>query len=654
MGGGSTANGEAEADVFAGMSPVDALRLRTELVDAGRANQTEEEKQANARRTKDAVLDATPIIGNIRSAQSAKDTGSKFVRKLHDGEWKEAAKAGGLFGLDVLGAQTGVSFSRLAGKEAAKDASRTARIFAGPTAKTADHTALARAQEMHKAGADRADIWRETGWFQGPEGKWRFEIPDNDAKLGQYATDTVKTPNATPTVGSLYQDFEHPQFRAAYPDSEKITQSIGYGRGTGAYWDNRDHLEIRARNPHEAKSIGLHELQHRVQRDEGFAPGGDMFASPAGHEAFWAEKSRLYQEMLDDPKLTSVMDSASIFRLAHERAKENLNRDWYRRNAGEVEARNVETRQHFDPESRRESPPWETQDVPEDQVIVNGLFKGAPQEVFMPAPPSKNADFAYKLREQGARNETVAKKTGLHFGPEGILRSEAVDYNVPVNTGKIGVRPGEVVPLKTVFPHHGLFSHHKDLGEMPLQFKRLQGSNGADVARLGDQGYPVLPIGKGEAWEREQIAKLLQYQMGKKAGFSRAVTHNVDKELAGYQDSVRRVQDIIDNPRPGDDLEAAMLWQQHAEPLFKRMSEASKNRNNSQMNRFSKRVAGNAEAREVRDRSYGHGKGVYPYKHEQWIGLTALPQKDLTREQLSAFLKNWREYGVGRDLFGGL
>jgi hypothetical protein len=608
MGGGSTANGEAEADVFAGMSPVDALRLRTELVDAGRANQTEEEKQANARRTKDAVLDATPIIGNIRSAQSAKDTGSKFVRKLHDGEWKEAAKAGGLFGLDVLGAQTGVSFSRLAGKEAAKDASRTARIFAGPTAKTADHTALARAQEMHKAGADRADIWRETGWFQGAEGKWRFEIPDNDARLSDVSKEVLDPAGKiSRSERPARQLFEHPELDAAYPGVLDSPMSIERGRGSAAFYDNSGRIDLQPRNVHEGKSIGLHELQHRIQRDEGFAPGGNR----------------------------------------------SMGAD-YRRSAGEMEARNVETRQHFDPESRRESPPWETQDVPEDQVIVNGLFKGAPQEVFMPAPPSKNADFAFKLREQGARNETVAKKTGLHFGPEGILRSEAVDYNVPVNTGKIGVRPGEVVPLKTVFPHHGLFSHHKDLGEMPLQFKRLQGSNGADVARLGDQGYPVLPIGKGEAWEREQIAKLLQYQMGKKAGFSRAVTHNVDKELAGYQDSVRRVQDIIDNPRPGDDLEAAMLWQQHAEPLFKRMSEASKNRNNSQMNRFSKRVAGNAEAREVRDRSYGHGKGVYPYKHEQWIGLTALPQKDLTREQLSAFLKNWREYGVGRDLFGGL
>ena len=44
--------------------------------------------------------------------------------------------------------------------------------------------------------------------------------------------------------------------------------------------------------------------------------------------------------------------------------------DGYRRLGGEVEARNVETRRDFTPEERRARPPWETQDVPDDQQIV--------------------------------------------------------------------------------------------------------------------------------------------------------------------------------------------------------------------------------------------------------------------------------------------
>jgi hypothetical protein len=46
-------------------------------------------------------------------------------------------------------------------------------------------------------------------------------------------------------------------------------------------------------------------------------------------------------------------------------------RDLNWRLAGEVEARNVERRMHMTEEERRATPPWLTQDVPdEDQIIV--------------------------------------------------------------------------------------------------------------------------------------------------------------------------------------------------------------------------------------------------------------------------------------------
>ena len=56
-----------------------------------------------------------------------------------------------------------------------------------------------------------------------------------------------------------------------------------------------------------------------------------------------------------------------------EPARNNL----YHRNAGEVEARNVQTRRDFTPDERRASPPWETEDVPRDRQIVRfgGLEK---------------------------------------------------------------------------------------------------------------------------------------------------------------------------------------------------------------------------------------------------------------------------------------
>jgi hypothetical protein len=49
-------------------------------------------------------------------------------------------------------------------------------IFGGRMAKTADLNALARAERMAAENAPRESVWNETGWFQGPDQKWRFEI----------------------------------------------------------------------------------------------------------------------------------------------------------------------------------------------------------------------------------------------------------------------------------------------------------------------------------------------------------------------------------------------------------------------------------------------------------------------------------------------
>ncbi len=42
----------------------------------------------------------------------------------------------------------------------------------------------------------------------------------------------------------------------------------------------------------------------------------------------------------------------------------------YRRAAGEVEARNVQSRMNMTPEERRAKAPWETQDTPDAQHII--------------------------------------------------------------------------------------------------------------------------------------------------------------------------------------------------------------------------------------------------------------------------------------------
>lgn len=51
--------------------------------------------------------------------------------------------------------------------------------FAGVNAKTVDFKRLTTAQIMKSRGASSEEIFNETGWFKGKDGKLRFEIPDS-------------------------------------------------------------------------------------------------------------------------------------------------------------------------------------------------------------------------------------------------------------------------------------------------------------------------------------------------------------------------------------------------------------------------------------------------------------------------------------------
>lgn len=137
-------------------------------------------------------------------------------------------------------------------------------MFAGEGAATADREALARAQAMQQSGAPPDQIWSQTGWFLDEDQRWKFEFPDDGAQI---------------------QDgrFVHPELERAYPGitdrwdfqiADLNAGRRGYTRpnpeGPGG--------EIRVSRwmfPDERLSTGLHEFQHAIQVEEGFARGGN-------------------------------------------------------------------------------------------------------------------------------------------------------------------------------------------------------------------------------------------------------------------------------------------------------------------------------------------------------------------------------------------
>jgi hypothetical protein len=247
--------------------------------------------------------------------------------------------------------------------------------FGGVKAKTADHDALARAQQMEAQGVDRDAVWRETGWGRGVDGKWRFEIDDSGAQLDlkgaiadgwqpnqKWPLDHVLTHKgldaAYPDInarGIFYRDFPR-EFDDAAAATTKTDGAIALNR---RYRDFDDENKMRP--------LVLHEGQHIVQRGEGFARGGSPIGFTADQIA--AERARL-MAIPEDP------DSWTVSTVPGDMSDRMVGQSLYNRLAGEAEARVVQKRLDMTPEERRARPFWYDYDVPENQQIVNFYANG--------------------------------------------------------------------------------------------------------------------------------------------------------------------------------------------------------------------------------------------------------------------------------------
>lgn len=205
-------------------------------------------------------------------------------------------------------------------------------MFAGRQAKTADHAALAKAEELAASGAPREQIWKDTGWFQGVDGKWRFEIDDSAARVRDLG------------YGKLPEKLDHAPLIDAYPDMANVGASLSKGGNFGVSF--ADMIAASGRNPDGIKKTALHELQHQTQAREGFNTGGDPFSGVTMHRIPFTNQ-----------EIANPLQWLSSYRN-------------YKRGAGETEARTVEARANLTPEERAARPPWLDYDVPEAQQIV--------------------------------------------------------------------------------------------------------------------------------------------------------------------------------------------------------------------------------------------------------------------------------------------
>lgn len=246
-------------------------------------------------------------------------------------------------------------------------------LFAGASSKDANLNALASARQMVGSGSARDEIWSQTGWYQGPDKKWRYEIDDRAASVPRNVLHalTAARPNSvvvgTPNKAGFHDPapyssvLSHPLFFQAYPDAQ---QPIGGPRNVGVIlakggsdegftkpaitqvptaerdpdtYRPEQYIELNSKNSKKLPGMALHELQHYIQNVEGFAGG----TSPEQAGSFNA----------------------------------------YQMSPGELEARVVEWRQHMTPAERAATPPWVT-----ENKVVEALRRNPNRR---PRPPRR-------------------------------------------------------------------------------------------------------------------------------------------------------------------------------------------------------------------------------------------------------------------------
>ena len=313
---------------------------------------------------------------------------------------------------------------------------------------------LSTAKTMLSEGKDAKAIKLATGWEMGKDGKWRYEIPDikyhpkGDAEYKklrkkqpwskeldalsdrlldgeQLAEDEIKRfDELAEEENNFKADFlsreknrladwiENKELFDAYPDLKnvEIVFTDQLPKNTGGYYSEKENLlMVNTASGMDTESVIAHEIQHAIQRIEGFATGGNIrsameYLSSGTPDSKFADisiKKQVAYELsqknnlgLTREEVSSLIDNLENDSYPEDKlqqqidglcAKHGITEDqlediydmdkvWheaYRRIAGEVEARNVQTRRRMTEDERRSTLAADTEDVPRhDQIVL--------------------------------------------------------------------------------------------------------------------------------------------------------------------------------------------------------------------------------------------------------------------------------------------
>ena len=400
------------------------------------------------------------------------------------------------------------------------ESTRTLYQFAGPMAETADRLQLSKAEQMLSEGKDAEEIRKETGWFKGVDGKWRFEISDKDAKLKvdikPFSKEDINELNknfnimtaSTEEKGFLFSEKErneareknieifqknglehriyyaedilsHEKLFSAYPNLKNVIVRF---ETDSSYAGSYDEYVIKVNiqentTPEKLRKTLLHELQHAIQEEENFARGGN----PSEYEVYNSDIDSLEEERLSLARKIQEMEESggearygSKLTNAYRRAVE-INKEisrlrnadelesfrHYKSLAGEIEARNVETRADMAEAERVANSPESTQDIKNADAIV--VFDDG-TELSYTTTESPNIYYQQETQDQLFRNDQATK--------EGNKVLDKAPTNEQVEKELATIRSGRVVESE---PKRG-FGLAESIGDLVLTVRQRVGT----------------------------------------------------------------------------------------------------------------------------------------------------------------------------------
>ena len=345
------------------------------------------------------------------------------------------------------------------------------------------------AQKMEAAKKEAKAIKLATGWERGADGKWRYEIPDGiyhpkgDAELkkalakqpwreelnglsdrildgeGLSKEETERFNELAEKEAAFKADYlkkekphladwlENDELFKAYPELKRvgIVFTDNMPKEQAGYYDSKSNtITVNTNSSEDTASIIAHEVQHAIQRYEGFATGGNLKAAmeylSGNKRADVKIKQQLAYKLsqekglgLSEEEVNSLIGHLEYEDISDDELqkqidalcqKHNITEDqlediypmdsvWheaYNRISGEAEARNVQKRMGMTAEERRASLAADTEDVARDSQILLFADTGKNMRMESRDTDKEEVNIVEATHEHGFKNYADAKQ----------------------------------------------------------------------------------------------------------------------------------------------------------------------------------------------------------------------------------------------------